>query len=229
MVQAAGLCVNAFNARGDARQAAPGIQRLFRQFHRHAGGLTKAFGAARFAALFGHAIERHFRLFDLLGRQHIFAGIQGAGRHVTPHAHQFAQQGEIIDLLGKITRPQKRGARACQLRQIRRPTQRLHGFIGFKHRLERHGVSDHRPVDQPHDGIVNAAMDRFKEMFGPQFQLNILCHAIVDHQRAQQRGLCLDIMGQLHCGFGIVNQSDRIGHGGTMPQSRRQANRPQGG
>ena len=68
-------------------------------------------------------------------------------------------------------------------------------------------------------------MNGFEEMFSPQFQLHIFCHAIVDHQRAQQGGFRLNIVGQLNRGFGFVNQSDGIGHLPSMAHGYRIAKR----
>jgi len=105
--------------------------------------LAKAFGAALFPALFRHAVERHFCLFDLLGWLDIFAHVERAACHIAAHAHQLTQQSKVINLLGKVARAQKCRARPCQLRQIGRAAQRLHGLILLKHRLQSDGVRHH--------------------------------------------------------------------------------------
>ena len=39
-------------------------------------------------------------------------------------------------------------------------------------------------------------MQRLEEMIGPKFELDVLDQAVVDHQRAEQRGLRLDVLGE---------------------------------
>ena len=170
--------------------------------------------------MFGHAVERHFRRFDLFRRQNGFAGVQRPGRHLAADAHQFAQQGEIINLRCKIPRAEQGRARSGQLRQISWPTKGFHRLIGLKHRLKRDRGRHHGSIHQLHDRIINPAVHRLKKMFGAQLQLHILCHAIVDHQRTQKGGLCLNIMGKLHSGVaGIVNQSNGVCHFSLMAQA----------
>ena len=62
-------------------------------------------------------------------------------------------------------------------------------------------------------------MNGLEEVLGAQLQLHVLGNAVIDHDRAQKRGLSLHILGKLKLGIGvIVNQSDRIGHRTSMAQ-----------
>jgi hypothetical protein len=214
MVQAARLAIDRVHARRHAREAAACIERLFRQFHSKPRGVRKGFDAARFAALLCHAIERHFRCFDLFLRRGGGAGIHGVGGELSTHADQFAQQRQIVNLPGKIARADQRRTRSCELGEIGGAAELPHGLIRIKHRFERDRVRHHVAVCQQQDGIINAAMNGFKKMFGAQRELDILNQPVVDHERAEQRRFRLHIMGQ---GLGDVglfgNNAQMFSHG----------------
>ena len=61
-------------------------------------GLDRALHFAGFCDL----VECHFGRFDLGDRRDVAAGVAGFCHHLTAHPDQLAQQGKIIDLLGKI-------------------------------------------------------------------------------------------------------------------------------
>ena len=68
-------------------------------------------------------------------------------------------------------------------------------------------------------------MNRLEEMFGAQLELDIFGHPVVDHQRAEQGSLRLNIVRELNRRFAVVNQSDRVGHLTSMAQGYRNAKR----
>jgi hypothetical protein len=115
------------------------------------------------------------------------------------------------------TRARSSGAGAGQLREIGGAADFLHRLVGVEQRLQRDRVGDHVLVGGAQDGVVDAAVQRLEEMFGPELELDVLDQPVVDHQRAQQRGLRLDVAGQLvgfaRGRFRAVGDTIHFGHG----------------
>ena len=104
VMQAANLGIDAVQARGDARQVAARLQRLFHVSDRFGGCRQEAFHAARFAFAFGNFIQRGFRRLNLSLGIDILAGVERVFNQSATNADQFAQQRQIVYLLRKIPR-----------------------------------------------------------------------------------------------------------------------------
>ena len=112
-------------------------------------------------------------------------------------------------------------------RQIGRPADFLHRLVGLEDRLRSvTGLATMLLVGQPQDGLVDPPVQRLEEMVRLQPELDVLDQPVVDHQRAQQRGLRLDILRQCRCSrrLGGLGDSDYFGHGSSWPVTGRPAN-----
>ena len=230
LVQAAGLGVDRVEPGGDAREAAAGVGGLFGHLDGEPRRFGEALDRALAAAFLGDPVERRLGLFDLALGFDLLAGVERALDHLAPDPDQSAQQRKIVDLFGEIARADHRGARSGQLGEIGRPADLLHLLVGLEQRPERYRARDHVLVDEAQDLLVDPPVQRLEEMLGPQFQLDILDDPIVDHQRAEQSRLGLDIVGQrLNGRRGIVGRERlRMSHGRISEPIRRpaQANNP---
>ncbi len=190
------------------------VQRALGLLDRQLGRFAEALDLALAPALFGDAVEFALGAFDLGERRHLFRRIECALDHVAPDRDQRAEQGEIINLLGEIAGADDRRARSGQLGEIGRATDLAHCVVGLEHRAKCNRVGDHILVGHAEDGVVDAAVQRLEIMVRAKLQLNVLNQPVVDHQRAEQRCLRLDIMrergGDGRVG-GIVESED-FGH-----------------
>ena len=196
VVQAAGLGVERVEAGGEAGQAAAGVERLLGHLHGHPGRHREALHRAFAAALLGDPVERRLGILDLALGIDLVAGVERLLDHLAADPDQRAQQGEIVDLLGEIARADDRRAAAGQLGEIGRPAELLHLLVRLEQRPQSHRAGDHVAVEQAQDLLVDPAVQRLEEMLGPQLELDVLGEPVVDHQRAEQGGLRLDILGQ---------------------------------
>ena len=101
---------------------------------------------------------------------------------------------QIVDLLGEVAGADDRRARAGQLGEIGGAAQLLHLLVRLEQRPERDRRGDHVAVEQPQDLLVDAPVQRLEEMLGAQLELDVLGQPVVDHQRAEQGRLGLDIV-----------------------------------
>ena len=77
-----------------------------------------------------------------------------------------------------------------------------------------------RNADQHRDHLIDTAVQRLKEMVGPELELDVLGQPVVDHQRAEQRRLRLYIMrkrGNVACLR--VYKSERFDHRAIIGRS----------
>ena len=168
MMQPACFGVHTIKPSRYARKPAAGIQRLFSQFNRHPRGLAEGFDAALLAPFLRNLVKRDFSLFDLLLRRDGLARVHRAFSHRPANRNKLTQQRQIVDLRGKITRSDKCCPAARQLGKIGGAAKRLHRFISFKLRLERHWIGNHVAIKQQQDRIVNPPMNWLIEMVGAQ-------------------------------------------------------------
>jgi hypothetical protein len=80
------------------------VQRLFDILDRFGRGGEEALHAPRFAFAFGHLIKLRLGLLDLLLGIDRLAGVERPFNQPATDADQFAQQGEVVNLLGEIAR-----------------------------------------------------------------------------------------------------------------------------
>jgi hypothetical protein len=197
IVQPADLLVHRGKAGGLARDVAARKQRLLDHFQRGARGHAEALRLVAGLRPFGHGIERGFGAFDLFERGYRIAGVARAFHQVAAHRHQFAQQREVIDLLGQFARGEQALPVRRQPGEIGGAAQFLQPFVAFEIGLER-DRRDHRlAIDQRQDAFIDAAVDRREEMLGLQRGGEFLQNPVVDQHRAQKRGFRLDVGGRV--------------------------------
>ena len=213
IVEAAGLGVDRIEAGGEAGKAAAGVERLLGHLHGHAGRHREALDRAFAAAFLGDAVERRLGILDLALGIDLVRGVERLLDHLPADADQSAKQGEVVNLLGEIARADDRRARAGQLGEIGRAAQLLHLLVGLEQRPERDRRGDHVLVEEAQDLLVDPAVQRLVEMLGTEFELDVLGQPVVDHQRAEQSGLGLDIGGEDLGGGRGVDEGKRLNHG----------------
>ena len=73
-------------------------------------------------------------------------------------------------------------------------------------------------VEQPQDLLVDPAVQRLEEMLGAELELDVLGQPVVDHQRAEQRRLRLDIVRKRHARRRLRRFDDgkRLSHDATL-------------
>jgi hypothetical protein len=221
IVQPADLLVHRGKAGGLARDVAARKQRLLDHFQRGARGHAEALRLVAGLRPFGHGIERGFGAFDLFERGYRIAGVARAFHQVAAHRHQFAQQREVIDLLGQFARGEQALPVRRQPGEIGGAAQFLQPFVAFEIGLER-DRRDHRlAIDQRQDAFIDAAVDRREEMLGLQRGGEFLQNPVVDQHRAQKRGFRLDVGGE--CDLFRFAQEDRFAcrHDTPMAQGDR--------
>ena len=196
VVKAAGAGVERVEAGGQPGKAAAGVERLFGHLDGHSGGDREALDRALAAAFLGDPVERRFGLLDLALGLDFLAGVERALDHLAADPDQRAQQRQIVDLVGEVARADDRGAAAGELGEIGRAAELLHLLVGLEQGPQRHRGGDHVAVDEPQDLLVDAAVERLEEMVGAEPELDVLGEPVVDHQRAEQGGLGLDIVGK---------------------------------
>ena len=158
---------------------------------------------AGFAFAFGDLVQSTFRSFDLALGVNALACVERIVDQRAAHRHQFTQQREVINLLRKVTRADQARAICRQLNQIARAPKLTHGFVGLKKWLQRDRRDQHVPINQTQYLFVNAAVQRFKEMVGLQFDRHIFDHPIINQNCAKKRGLRLNIAGKA-LGFSFI-------------------------
>ena len=196
IMQPADLGVEPVEAGGDAREMPARFERPLGHLHRQRRGLGEALHPARHIALLGDLVQRDLGRLDAILRIDLLAGVERALDHVAADLDQRAQQREIVDLLREVARADQRRAAVGQPGEIGRAAELAHRLVGLEHRPERDRIGDQIAVDHPQYGVVDPPVQRLEEMLGAELELDILDQPIVDHQRAEQRGLGLDILGQ---------------------------------
>ena len=172
------------------------IERALGLFDRQLGRLAEALDLAFAAALLGDAVQFALGALDLRQRRDFLRRIERAFDHVAPDRDQRPQQRKIVNLLGEIARADDRRARPGQLGEIGRPADFLHRLVRLEHRAQGDRIGDHVLVAHAQDRIVDPPVQRLEEMVRSKLELDVLDQPVVDHQRAQQRRLRLDIVGQ---------------------------------
>jgi hypothetical protein len=196
MVESAGLGVDAVKAGGDSGEAAARVERLFGHFHGHARRLGEGLHRSLAAAFLSDPVECRFGGFDLALGIDFLAGVERLLDHLAADLDQSAEQGQLVNLLGEVARPDDRRAAPRQLGEIGGAAKLLHLLVRLEQGTERDGARDHVAIDQAQYLLVNAGVERLEEMLPPQLQLDVLGQAIVDHQRAEQGRFRLHILRQ---------------------------------
>ena len=196
------------------------IERALCLLDRQLGRFAEAFDLAFAPALLGDAVQLAFRALDLRQRRNFLRRVERTLDHVAPDRDEGTQQGEIVNLLGEITRADDRRTRPGKLGEIGRPADLAHRLVRLEHRPQGHRIGDHILVGHAQDGVVDAAVQRLEIMVRTKLELDILDQPIVDHQRAKERRLCLNIVRQdWGCGhIGTAIDSNYFSHGGTLHQ-----------
>jgi hypothetical protein len=217
-VQPADLAVEAVEPGRKARQVPAAVQCLLGQLQRFLGRLAEALRFAFGAAFLRDLIQLGLGALDLSEGGNILTRIERAFHELAADADEGAQQREIVDLSGEVAGADDGRAAPRQLGEIGRAAQLLHLLVRLEQRPQSHWAGDHVAVDEAKNLLVDAPVQRFEEMIGPEPHLNVFGQPIVDHQRAEQGRLRLDIVRQ---GGGLVRRrigetDDVFGHGGTV-------------
>ena len=135
-MQARSLVVDRVEPGGLARKATARIHRRLYHFERAEGSLAEALRLIARAGTFGHPIEIGFGLLDLAQGFDLVRGVERAFDEIAAHADEFAQQRQVVDLLGQFARMQQALAIRGKLREIGDPAQLLERFVAFEIGLE---------------------------------------------------------------------------------------------
>ena len=226
-MQAADLAVDRIQAGGGAGQIAARLQRALDQADRLGRRGQKVGRLPALTLAFGHLVERAFGILDLLLGIDTLTGVERIFDQMSSDRDQFAQQRQIIDLLGKIARADQADIAFGQAHQIAGAAHFLQRLILFEKGFQRNRGDHHIAIEQFEYLAVDAAMQRLEKMMRLQLGLHIFGHAIVEQQRAQQRGLCLNIVRQaggpvpaiaIQCP--VAHQSDCLCHPSLMNHPR---------
>ena len=187
-----------------------------------AGRLAEGLYRAGDFARLGNLVERHFGGFDLLERLHIDRGVSGGHRHFATDADELAQQREVIDLLGEIASGDERARMLRQSGEIGGAAELNDRRIGLEQWFQRDRGGGHLAVAELEDRLVDAAVQRLGEMLRAEYHHDVFDQPVVDHQRAEQRLLGLEILRQ---GGDIGDRFDdpqrQAVHGGDYRPARR--------
>ena len=223
-MQAAGLVVDRVEAGGLARKAPPRIHRRLDHFQRAERRLAEGLRLAARRRAFGHAVEIGLGHLDLAQRFDLVRRVQRPFHEIAPHAHQFAQQREVIDLVGQFARVQQALAVGRQLRQIGRAPQLLQRLVALEIGLERNRRRHRIAVQQLEHAFIDALVHRLVEMIRHQRRGQFLDHLVVDQHGAQKGRFRFQVGGQhgtfRRSGIGrIVGAEEEIGigHARLMP------------
>ncbi len=194
-MHAADLGVHARDPRGDPREVTSRIQGALGRLQRGQARLAEILDRPHLGLAARNAVERGFGLLDLRLRVDAFAGVERIVDERAPNPRKFAEQREIENLPRKVARADQTRAAAGQLRKIADPAHRLHRLVGLEIRFQRHRCRDAVALDERHRLLKDAAVKRFEEMVGGQRDGQIFDDSVVDQDRAEERGLGLDITG----------------------------------
>ena len=227
IVQARCLAVDRGEAGGLARQAAARLHCRFDQLDGVERGFAEGRRLAPGARAFGDLEQIGLGLRDAVHRGGVLRSVERAFHQPAPDAHQLAQQGEIVDLLGQLARGEQARAIGGELGEIGRAAQFAQRLVRLEIGAQRDRRGGGITLDQGEHAFIDALVERFEEVFGPDGNLQFLDHPVVDQHRAQKRGLGIEIRGQL-ARRGLLRgqaRADRghffgFGHAGLMRLAR---------
>ena len=229
-MQAAELGVQVPEAGADADQTAVALERRLD----HPGG----FGDRRaerpegvfLGAFLGQVVERGFRILDLFGRLIVDAGFVGAVDDLLAERNQFTALRQIEDDLAVVFGVDDRRRRGGQAGEVLRPADLRQALVAGEMVLQGNRVGDLAAFDHQDQRFVDARMQRFGEMLGPEELGDLAGGFIVDEDRAEQflfrfdvvrRGPILRLGGVFEVGRGNrVGVNQRIAHGGRKISRR---------
>ena len=203
----------------------PEFNRRFGHLDRgHRGGLEA--GRLRAAGrAFSHFEQTRLGPRNLVQRFDLFGGVERAFDKIAAHAHQFAQQREVVNLLGQFARGKQALPIGSELREIGSAAQLGERFIALEQRLQRHRRDHHLAIELVLDAVHDLAVDRDEEVLGPNRHGHFFEQPVVDQQRAEEGCLGLGVGwqrasgGHLGCGGGLAGGADEkvfVGHGPLM-------------
>ena len=159
------------------------------------GGFGEALGLALGSALLGHLVQLGLGALDLSEGGNVLTRVERAFDQVAANADQGAEQRQIVDLLRRspVRRSRPRPIRSIAPNRPGPPTSFIASSASNRG-LQGHRIGDPVAVGHPQDRFVDSAVQRLEEMMRPELELDVLDQPVVDHQRAQQRGLGFDIL-----------------------------------
>ena len=197
-----------------ARQTAARIHRGFDHLDRFERRLAETGGLLAGRRAFSDAVKIGLGLRDAVDRACLFRCVERVFDQSPANAHQFAQKRQIINLLRQFARREKPCAVRGQLREIFGSAKLFQCLIGLEMRTQGDRRSGRIAFDQRENALINTLVQRFEKMLGPDRGLQFLDHAIVDQNRAQKRGLRLEVGGEFAPAFcGVFDKGDWGGFG----------------
>ena len=193
-MKTADLRIQAFEPGGKSRQMAAAVERAFCHFERFLGGLGEGLGLAVGPSFLRYRVKRGLGALDLSEGGNVLTRVERAFDQVAAHADQSSEQGQIVDLLCEVPRADHSRARSRQLRQICGAANLFYIFVDFEQWPQSYRVGDAVAVGDLQDRFVDAPMKRLEEVMRLELELDVLDQPVVDHQRAEQRRLGLDIL-----------------------------------
>ncbi|MND83426.1 hypothetical protein D3C80_752900 [compost metagenome] len=189
---------------GQLALALIGLARHFDGAGQGGGEVDEARG--RLARL-GQRIEGLFGLFDLF-----VGGRVRVGRlldHLAADADQVATQGQVIDDAGIVGRVGRRGGAVDQVGEVAQTAELMKRRVLLEPLHQNGRFGQQALADVVLDRLEQPLVEGLVHMRAAQAVAQPLEHGVVEHQRAQQRLLRLQVMGHGRDGDLIVS----VGHG----------------
>ena len=188
---------------------AAAVERALGHFERFLGGFGEGLGLALGAPLLGDLVQLGLGALDLSEGGNVLTRVERAFDQVAAYADQGTEQRQIVDLLGEVPCADHGRARSRQLREIC-------GAANLFYRLRRLRTSGRKVTGLAtrfasvirRIGFVDAPVQRLEEMIRPKLELDVLDQPVVDHQRAEQRGLGFDVLREC-LGSGLLTRTRR--------------------
>ncbi|MNQ76957.1 hypothetical protein D3C85_918090 [compost metagenome] len=192
-VQAAQLAVQVVQAGGQTRQLALTLIGFARHFDGAGQGGREVDEARRRLARLSQRIEGLFRLFDLF-----VGGRLWVGRlldHLAADTDQVATQGKVIDDAGVVGGVGRRRSAVDEVGQVAQATELVEGRVLLEPLHQDGRLGQQALTDVILDRLEQPLMEGLVHMRAAQSVAQPLEHGVVEHQRAQQRLLRLQVVG----------------------------------
>ncbi|MNE14209.1 hypothetical protein D3C80_1070750 [compost metagenome] len=206
-MQAAQLAIQVDQAGGQTSQLALALIGLARHFHGPGQGGGEVDETRRRLARLGQGIEGLFGLFDLL-----VGGRIGVGRlldHLAADADQVAAQRQVIDDASIVGRIGGRRRAVDQVGQVAQAAELMKRRVLLEALHQDGRLGQQALTDVILDRLEQPLVEGLVHVRAAQTVAQPLEHGVVEHQRAQQRLLRLQVMGHGRDGDLIVS----VGHG----------------
>ncbi|MNU94630.1 hypothetical protein D3C71_846170 [compost metagenome] len=206
-MQTAQLAVQIVQPGSQTGQLALALIGLARHFDGAGQGGREADEARRGLACFSQRIEGLFRLFDLF-----VGGRLWVGRlldHLAADTDEVATQRQVIDDAGVVGGVGRRRGAVDEVGQVAQAAELVEGRVLLEPLHQDGRLGQQALTDVILDRLEQPLMEGLVHMRAAQSVAQPLEHGVVEHQRAQQRLLRLQVVGHGRDGDLIVS----VGHG----------------